>query len=59
MAKILPGAEVQERLKESLVPLVLRVITKYCPGYKEFSVAVEHHLHHQYQQLWQGKLNRY
>ena len=41
-------AEIQERLKESLVPLVLRVITKYCPAYKEFSVAVEHHLHHQY-----------
>lgn len=48
MAKILLGAEVQEHLKESLVPLVLRVITKYHPAYKEFSVAVEHHLHHQY-----------
>lgn len=27
---------------------MLRVITKYCPAYREFSVAVEYHLHHQY-----------
>ena len=48
MAEILPGAEVQEQLKESLVLLVLWVSTKYCPAYEEFSVAVEYHLHHQY-----------
>ena len=48
MAEVLPSADVQESLKESLVPLVLRVLTSHFSAYKEFAVAVEHHLPHQY-----------
>lgn len=42
------SATVLMQAKESLVLLVLRVSTKYCPAYEEFSVAVEHYFHHQY-----------
>lgn len=47
MGEILPGPDVQESMKESLLPLVLRVLTRHCPVYKDFAKAVEHHLPHQ------------
>lgn len=48
MSEILPGPEIQESLKGSLVPLVLRVLVRHLPAYKKFRTAVEHHLPHQY-----------
>ena len=48
MSEILPGPEIQESLKGSLVPLVLRVLVRHFPAYRKFRSAVEHHLPHQY-----------
>ena len=48
MSEILPSPEVQESVKASLVSLVLRILTKHLPSYKDFAVAVEYHRSHPY-----------